>query len=55
MTDKKTPNKTGQTESERAREARQAAALRENLRKRNAQRRERNSLTPDSGTGPDDE
>ena len=36
---KKPPKKTGQTESERAREARQAAALRENLRKRNAQRR----------------
>jgi hypothetical protein len=50
---KKTPKKTGQAESERAREARQAAALRENLRKRNAQRRERNSLTPDSGTDSD--
>jgi len=46
--------KTGQTESERAREARQAAALRENLRKRNAQRRERNSTEPDSGPDGDD-
>ena len=50
---KKPPKKTGQTESERAREARQAAALRENLRKRNAQRRERQSGTPDSGTDVD--
>jgi len=46
---KKTPRKTGQAESERAREARQAAALRENLHKRNAQRRERKSVAPDSG------
>lgn len=40
--------KTGQAESERAREVRQAAALRENLHKRNAQRRERKSVAPDS-------
>lgn len=52
-TGKTAPKKTGQTESERAREARQAAALRENLRKRNAQRRERKSVTPDSGPDVD--
>lgn len=46
--------KTGQAESERAREVRQAAALRENLRKRTAQRRERQTSTPDSGPGDDD-
>tara|TARA_R110002110_G_scaffold376568_2_gene586552 strand:- start:58293 stop:58472 length:180 start_codon:yes stop_codon:yes gene_type:complete len=46
--------KTGQAESERARELRQAAALRENLRKRNAQRRKRQSTAPDSGPGDDD-
>ena len=55
-----TPGKPGgkkatQTESERAREARQAASLRENLRKRNAQRRERKSVSPDSGTNADDD
>ena len=45
---KTSPKKTGQAESERAREVRQAAALRENLHKRNAQRRERKSVAPDS-------
>lgn len=51
----KAAKKPGQTESERARELRQAAALRENLRKRNAQRRERKSTMPDSGPGVDDD
>ncbi|MEP4379643.1 MAG: hypothetical protein ABJ215_14895 [Alphaproteobacteria bacterium] len=51
--DKAATKKSNQTESERAREARQAAALRENLRKRNAQRRERKSPAPDSGTAVD--
>lgn len=61
MTDERSENpgkpggkKTSQTESERAREVRQAAALRENLRKRNAQRRERQSTAPDSGPDRDD-
>ena len=45
--------KTAQAESERAREVRQAAALRENLRKRTAQRRERQSTAPDSGPDGD--
>lgn len=48
------PKKPRQTDSERAREARQAAALRKNLRKRNAQRRERESVPPDSGPDADD-
>ena len=46
--------KTTQTDSERDRAARQAAALRENLRKRNAQRRERQATAPDSGPDGDD-
>jgi hypothetical protein len=50
---KKAPKKTSQAESERAREVRQAAALRENLHKRNAQRRERKSEAPDSGPDVD--
>ena len=43
------------TDSERARAARQAEALRENLRKRNAQRRERRTEAPDSGSPDGDE
>jgi hypothetical protein len=54
-TGKPAPKKTAQAESERAREVRQAAALRENLHKRNAQRRERKSVAPDSGPVADDD
>ena len=54
-TGKTAPKKTRQVESERAREVRQAAALRENLHKRNAQRRERKSVAPDSDTNADDD
>lgn len=54
-TGKPAMKKTSQAESERAREVRQAAALRENLHKRNAQRRQRKSVAPDSDTNTDDD
>lgn len=47
-------NPEGPSAREQARAARQAAALRENLRKRNAQRRERRTNEPDSGAEGDD-
>jgi len=46
--------KDAPTDSERARAARQAKALRANLRKRNAQRRGRRSDAPDSGSSSED-
>ena len=52
--DKTEPNPDAKTDSERARAARQAEALRANLRKRNAQRRGRRSDAPDSGSSSDD-
>ncbi len=51
--DRTEPKPDAKTDSERARAARQAEALRANLRKRNAQRRERQAETPDSGSAGD--
>jgi hypothetical protein len=50
---KKPSGKPSPGDEAEARKERQAAALRANLRRRNAQRRERESIDRDSGAGDD--